>query len=142
MGNETAVNESFGMYRNVSVFFHSQRSNPSGVNHKTLSAELRHLMVRRKNNGRTKSWARWKMGLEHHMSGKRGGNQSSQALSWDEQRQEVQVADFVQDSESECSQVNWILVSFVQGLFATSRGIVGVGAVSVGLIIELLLRAG
>ena len=82
------------------------------------------------------------VGLEHHMSGKIGGNQSSQALSWDEQRQEVQVADFVKDSESECSQVNWILVGFVQGLFATSRGIVGVCAVSVGIIIELLLRAG
>ena len=82
------------------------------------------------------------VGMEHHMSGKRGGNQSSQALSWDEQQQEVQVADFVQDSESGCSQVNWILVGFVQGLFVTSRGIVGVGAVSVGVIIELLLRAG
>ena len=61
IGNETAVNESFGMYRNVSVFSHSQPSSPSGVNHETLSAELRHLMARRKNNGRTKLWALWKM---------------------------------------------------------------------------------
>ena len=82
------------------------------------------------------------VGLENRMSGKRGGNQSSQALSWNEQGHEVQVADFVQDSESECSQVNWILVGFVQRLFAARRGSVAVCAASVGVIIELLLQAG
>ncbi len=38
--------------------------------------------------------------------------------------------------------MNWILVGFVQRLFAIRRGIVGVCAVSVGVIIEWLLRAG